>query len=288
MPLRSRAARVGRPLAWRSAGARAGMAAQAGEDRGAVRAGRQLRPARAPPRARARRHLRPAVLYREPRRLLRRHRRRPGREVAAPDGYTLVNAGSGPHLTGPAINPNIGYDPLKDFTHIAMVAADSYVLVANPALGAKSIADLVADRPRPAPDLVVAGRGLARPPDPRALQAQRQAQHPARAGAQFRHAGRARQSHQPDLHDAAHRRPADQGRAAGAARGHRDARAIRPIRTFATFAEQGFAGRARRYLVLARRARAGCRRSWCASSIRRRAASSRRRRCRRSSTSCRC
>jgi tripartite-type tricarboxylate transporter receptor subunit TctC len=59
-----------------------------------------------------------------------------------PDGYTLVNAGSGPHLTGPAINPNIGYDPLKDFTHIAMLAADSYVLVANPALGAKSIADL--------------------------------------------------------------------------------------------------------------------------------------------------
>ncbi len=62
---------------------------------------------------------------------------------AAPGGYTLVNAGSGPHLTGPAINPNIGYDPIKDFTHIAMVAADSYVLIANPALGVKSIADLV-------------------------------------------------------------------------------------------------------------------------------------------------
>lgn len=62
---------------------------------------------------------------------------------SAPDGYTLVNAGSGPHLTGPAINPNIGYDPLKDFTHIAMLAADSYVLVANPALGAKSIAELM-------------------------------------------------------------------------------------------------------------------------------------------------
>jgi len=62
---------------------------------------------------------------------------------AAPDGYTLVNAGSGPHLTGPAINPNVGYDPLKDFTHVAMVAADSFVLVAHPALGARSIADLV-------------------------------------------------------------------------------------------------------------------------------------------------
>jgi tripartite-type tricarboxylate transporter receptor subunit TctC len=63
---------------------------------------------------------------------------------AVPDGYTLINAGSGPHLTSPAINPNVGYDPIKDFTHIAMLAADSYVLVANPALGAKSIADLIA------------------------------------------------------------------------------------------------------------------------------------------------
>ena len=61
---------------------------------------------------------------------------------AEPDGYTFVNAGSGPHLTGPAINPNIGYDPLKDFTHVAMVAADSFVLVAGTAVGAKSMADL--------------------------------------------------------------------------------------------------------------------------------------------------
>jgi tripartite-type tricarboxylate transporter receptor subunit TctC len=60
-----------------------------------------------------------------------------------PDGYTFVNAGSGPHLTSPAINPNIGYDTMKDFTHVAMEAADSFVLVASPALGAKSIADLI-------------------------------------------------------------------------------------------------------------------------------------------------
>ncbi len=60
-----------------------------------------------------------------------------------PDGYTFVNAGSGPHLTGPAINPNIGYDPLKDFTHVAMEAADSFVLVASTSLGARSVADMV-------------------------------------------------------------------------------------------------------------------------------------------------
>jgi tripartite-type tricarboxylate transporter receptor subunit TctC len=63
---------------------------------------------------------------------------------AEPDGYTFVNAGSGPHLTGPAINPNIGYDPLKDFTHIAMEAADGFVFVAGTALGVKTIPELVA------------------------------------------------------------------------------------------------------------------------------------------------
>jgi tripartite-type tricarboxylate transporter receptor subunit TctC len=62
---------------------------------------------------------------------------------AEPDGYTLLIGGSGPHLTGPAINPNIGYDPLKDFTHIAMIGADSYAWAANPVLGVKSVAELV-------------------------------------------------------------------------------------------------------------------------------------------------
>jgi len=63
---------------------------------------------------------------------------------AEPDGYTLMIGGSGPHLTAPAINPNIGYDPLKDFTHIAMIGADSYAWAANPAVGAHSVAELLA------------------------------------------------------------------------------------------------------------------------------------------------
>ncbi|HTV37257.1 MAG TPA: tripartite tricarboxylate transporter substrate binding protein [Xanthobacteraceae bacterium] len=63
---------------------------------------------------------------------------------AAPDGYTLMIGGSGPHITIPALHPNIGYDPMKDFTHIAMIAGDSYVLAANPSLGVHDIAGLVA------------------------------------------------------------------------------------------------------------------------------------------------
>ena len=63
---------------------------------------------------------------------------------AEPDGYTLLIGGSGPHLTGPAINPNIGYDPMRDFTHIAMIAGDTYALAANPALGVRTLDQLIA------------------------------------------------------------------------------------------------------------------------------------------------
>jgi tripartite-type tricarboxylate transporter receptor subunit TctC len=62
---------------------------------------------------------------------------------ATPDGYTLMVGGSGPHITSPAINPNIGYDPLKDFSHIAMIGADGFVAIGSPALGAKNLADVV-------------------------------------------------------------------------------------------------------------------------------------------------
>src|SRR5262245_38367233 len=34
---------------------------------------------------------------------------------ARADGYTLLIGGAGPMLTSPAINPNVGYDPLRDF-----------------------------------------------------------------------------------------------------------------------------------------------------------------------------
>jgi tripartite-type tricarboxylate transporter receptor subunit TctC len=62
---------------------------------------------------------------------------------AEPDGTTLMIGGSGPHLTAPAINPNIGYDPMRDFTHIAMIGGDGYMLVANPDGGAKNFGDFV-------------------------------------------------------------------------------------------------------------------------------------------------
>ena len=61
-----------------------------------------------------------------------------------PDGYTLLIGGSGPHLTGPAINPNIGYDPLKDFTHIALTGKVPLALAVLPSFPAKSVKELIA------------------------------------------------------------------------------------------------------------------------------------------------
>ena len=60
---------------------------------------------------------------------------------AQPDGYTLLIGGAGPLLTSPAINPNVGYDALRDFSHIAMIAGDGYVLISNPASRLKAFKD---------------------------------------------------------------------------------------------------------------------------------------------------
>jgi len=57
---------------------------------------------------------------------------------AQPDGYTLLIGGAGPM---PAVNPNVGYDALRDFTHIAMIAGDGYVLIAKQGSELKTFAD---------------------------------------------------------------------------------------------------------------------------------------------------
>ncbi len=60
------------------------------------------------------------------------------------DGYTLLIGGAGPHIMGPAENPNIGYDPVGDFTHIAMIGGESYALSVQANLGVKTFKDLIA------------------------------------------------------------------------------------------------------------------------------------------------
>jgi tripartite-type tricarboxylate transporter receptor subunit TctC len=55
----------------------------------------------------------------------------------------LLIGGAGPHLVAPAVNPNVGYDTMRDFDHIALIAGDSFMLAASPATGLTSFADLV-------------------------------------------------------------------------------------------------------------------------------------------------
>jgi tripartite-type tricarboxylate transporter receptor subunit TctC len=63
---------------------------------------------------------------------------------ATPDGYTLMLGDSGNMAIIPALNPNIGYDPVKDFTPITALAAVPTILVGNPQLKAPTLADFLA------------------------------------------------------------------------------------------------------------------------------------------------
>ena len=56
------------------------------------------------------------------------------------DGHTLLMCGSGPQITAPIINANVGYDPVGGFTHLGMIAGDGYVLVASADGGITSLA----------------------------------------------------------------------------------------------------------------------------------------------------
>jgi tripartite-type tricarboxylate transporter receptor subunit TctC len=69
---------------------------------------------------------------------------------AEPDGYTLMAGGYGPHILGPASGVKVDYDPVKDFTHIAMMGGETYIFAAHAALGVRSLADalrLAKDKP---------------------------------------------------------------------------------------------------------------------------------------------
>jgi tripartite-type tricarboxylate transporter receptor subunit TctC len=65
-------------------------------------------------------------------------------QQATPDGYTLFMATVASHGINPALyKGNLGYDP-AGFAPISMVASIPLVLIANPALPVKNVADLAA------------------------------------------------------------------------------------------------------------------------------------------------
>ncbi|MSQ70535.1 MAG: tripartite tricarboxylate transporter substrate binding protein [Betaproteobacteria bacterium] len=63
---------------------------------------------------------------------------------AAPDGYTLLVSGVASHCIAPALSKNFPFDPVRDFTHIALFGGPPGVLVVHPDLPARSLAEFIA------------------------------------------------------------------------------------------------------------------------------------------------
>lgn len=64
---------------------------------------------------------------------------------SAPDGYTLAFASTGAFSIGPFLyKQKLPYDTAKDFVPVGLVSQNTHVLVANAALPAKTVAELVA------------------------------------------------------------------------------------------------------------------------------------------------
>ena len=63
---------------------------------------------------------------------------------AAPDGYTLLYSSSSGLVIAPMLQKNAGYDPIRSYDPVALVAATSNVLVAHPSVPARSVQELVA------------------------------------------------------------------------------------------------------------------------------------------------
>jgi len=63
---------------------------------------------------------------------------------AAPDGYTLMIGYVATHATNPAVKKNLGFDPIKDFTPIAMIGGTPNLLVVSKAVPVSTLAEFVA------------------------------------------------------------------------------------------------------------------------------------------------
>ena len=63
---------------------------------------------------------------------------------SAADGYTILEGALSTHAVNVSLYSNLPYDPIKDFASITLVAVTPNVLVVNPSLQVKSVAELIA------------------------------------------------------------------------------------------------------------------------------------------------
>lgn len=62
---------------------------------------------------------------------------------AAPDGYTLVVSGIASHVLAPEVS-KAPFDPLRDFTHIALLGGPPTAFIVNPNVPVKNLAEFIA------------------------------------------------------------------------------------------------------------------------------------------------
>jgi tripartite-type tricarboxylate transporter receptor subunit TctC len=63
---------------------------------------------------------------------------------AAPDGYTILFASPAEIVISPTAYKSMRYDPMKDLAPVTLAGMTPLVVVANPAVGVKTIAELIA------------------------------------------------------------------------------------------------------------------------------------------------
>ena len=64
--------------------------------------------------------------------------------AAEPDGATFMTSSVAYQAIAPAVSPNPGFHPMRDFTHVAYIGGPPNVFVVNPGFGVRSLADLIA------------------------------------------------------------------------------------------------------------------------------------------------
>jgi tripartite-type tricarboxylate transporter receptor subunit TctC len=70
-----------------------------------------------------------------------------GSEVAAkspPDGYTILIGTSSTHAVAPSLYSKLGYDPVRDFAPVTLIANATILLVVHPSVPAKDVRQLIA------------------------------------------------------------------------------------------------------------------------------------------------
>ncbi len=63
---------------------------------------------------------------------------------SSPDGHVLMFGDSGALAINPALNPNLGYDPIKDFTPVTALVSLPTIMVANLSVPANALAEFIA------------------------------------------------------------------------------------------------------------------------------------------------